>query len=567
MVSRPSRQLLIISFISLVIAFTVVILWPSHIAPNANLAIYSQNAYSLIFYVPSVLWIGIVGVGVLFVLLGIGKIKRLSPEFEFRCGLAILLVIFIVLYGLPNAIEPNPRFTDSWIHGTTAKAILTNGKLQPGDFSYQAYPSSFIFLSTLSLVTGAQLTSLLRFLPLIFIALFFTLLAVFAKRLLNDPMLALVFAFIYGLSTFNLSFHFSPEIFGWLMLFMVLIFLAIVAHENACNGIARENFLVLALLVASITITHPVTQFLLLLIFSSFSVLLVARGKFRKTKSVVVSLSVLMVVSFSTWATSFGWPDMVNILDAFKSALKTIFSNPNSSIAARPFQESYPYAVSLLLEYRQVLYVSVLLASIAGCYLFWKHERGRLDILLSLLVAAGIAAPVTFFGVLPLERAIRLAFIPLCVFAAYVVTRKKRVGGILLIILVFTIPVNFASLYYSEASKMTHDWEVSSAIFAGSNFHGTILSEYRETGVLEYYGNFSNIYNDYYLVGQRPDVFNFTFIENHGIQLVYFTQLTIQSFSSAGEILNETSFLESPSFSCIYSNGYSQFLLRGSVGK
>jgi hypothetical protein len=567
MVSRPSRQLLIILFISLLTAFTILILWPTHIAPNANLTIYSQNVYSLIFYVPPVLWIGIVGLGVLFVLLGLGKMKGLSPEFEFRCGLAILLVIFIVFYGLPNAIEPNPRFTDSWVHGTTAKAILTSGKLQLGDFSYQAYPSSFIFLSTLSLVTGAQLTLLLRFLPLMFIVLFFTLLVVFAKRLLNDPMLALVFAFIYGLSTFNLTFHFSPEIFGWLMLFIVLIFLATVAHENTSNGITRENFVVLALVVVSIAITHPVTQFLLLIIFLFFSVLLVARRTFWKTKSVVVSLSVLMVISFSAWATSFGWPDVVNILDAFKSAFKTIFSNPNSSIAARPFQESYPYVVSLLLEYRQVLYVSVLLAAIAGGYLFWKHERSRLDVLLSLLVAAGIAAPVTFLGVLPLERTIILAFIPLCVFAAYVVTRKKRVGGILLIILVFTIPVNFASLYYSEASKMTHDWEVSSAIFAGSNFHGTILSEYRETGVLEYYGNFSKIYNDYYLVGQRPDVFNFIFIENHGIQLVYLTQLTIESFSSTGKILNETSFLESPSFNCIYSNGYSQFLLRSSAGK
>jgi hypothetical protein len=213
------------------------------------------------------------------------------------------------------------------------------------------------------------------------------------------------------------------------------------------------------------------------------------------------------------------------------------------------------------------LYGVVVICSFIGGYLFWRKEKRNFNFLFALLVASILAAPLTLFGILPLERTIKLAFIPVSTLAAYLVTEKKKLGGILLVFLLVTFPVNFASYYWDEIGRSANpDWGVYSAKFIASNFHDVVLGEWKNTAIMEFYGNFSRIYNDYYLLGKRPDLFemyNYSFIEENGIGLVYITQLTTESAGEkSGQTLTLSNFLDNPFLDCAYSNDYSAVLIR-----
>ena len=195
-----------------------------------------------------------------------------------------------------------------------------------------------------------------------------------------------------------------------------------------------------------------------------------------------------------------------------------------------------------------------------GLFLIWKQRKTGKTFLLAILFAGLLEFPLTLFGILPLERAIQLAFIPLSVLIAYLVRTKKKVGITILVFLLLTIPINFAATYWNEPFIMTHNWEISSADFAANYYHGIVLADYKVTGIMNYYGDFSKVYNDYYAIGSPPDVFNQSFITNTGIQLVCITQLDVLNQALEGHNFN-SAFLENSTFNVVYSNWYSTILV------
>jgi len=568
-----SRRQIAISVLVFVLTLIAVLLAFLRVAPNSELVGYIPNVFNLAYYVPLILWVAIFALVALFLSIAFSNVTRLSGRLAYVSMFVLMLAILLVFYGFPNITEKNPRFVDSWVHGRTAKEIFDKGNLDLDEFAYQAYPSSFIFLSTLAIMSGIGLTELLTVIPLVFIALFFSFLTFLGRNLLKKPKLAIIFALIYGLSSFQLAFHFSPEIFGWLLFLLLLALMAKRINSNSGAVLSsRSMFVVLALLLIGITTSHPVTQFLTLLVMLSVTLLakMIWRSKF--TQHELVGLALLTIIMFSMWALSFGYLYFSSIVSSFVSAFRTVLSNLSYSIAAHPFQVYYPPGIAILDSYRQVLYVTVMLSSMVGAYFLWKHQRDTFSFVLTLLAVSLISAPLTLFGILPLERTIRLAFIPASLFLAYLITierhaRLAKVGASVLLFLLLTFPLNFASFYWNEISRnATLDWEVSSAKFIGFNSNGILLGEFKETAIQTYYGNFSLVYNDYYLVGNRPDIFNYTFIEEGRMNVIYITQLSVLRASWSGMNLSMELFLNSSFLDCVHSNGYSIVLVRNHLG-
>jgi hypothetical protein len=536
-----------------------------NVSPDAPLNSYVQSVFNLFYYVPATAWIFLFSLELLLLVAYWGYPKSLSPKAKSLVIFAICLLIFAFIYGLPHIVESNPRFVDSYIHGGTAKAISETGHLQPLNFSYQAYPSSFIFLSSLSTVSGIDITVWLRILPLILTLLFFFFLVSLVKELLGDTKIAVISAFIYGVTAYDLNFHFSPENFGWLLFFLFFILLARGVREyNSGAFRSRSFFAVFAIVTVAIATSHFVTQFM---ISAMILMLYVFGGRIWKTRATVLIPILVVVISFLAWASFFSMPYLASIFDGFKNAFIRVLSEPMSSIAAGPLQNYTPPGVAELLLFRRILYFVLVTLAFFGAYSFRKQNRRSFAFLFVLLIASLLPLPLSLVGTLPLERTIRLAFIPLSIFAAYLVIRHKKIGVLVLAFLLFTVPINFASLYYNEmGSNMTFNWEVNSAKFASSNFNGTILGSFKETGVLDFYGNFSKTFNDYHLLGRTPpDVFNFTYIQSNRIELVYITQLNVLGESTRGG-LDTTLMQNSSFFNSIYSDGYSYFLLRTQKG-
>jgi len=192
--------------------------------------------------------------------------------------------------------------------------------------------------------------------------------------------------------------------------------------------------------------------------------------------------------------------------------------------------------------------------------------KSSLIFLSSIIFVSILFTPLTVFGILPLERSIKLAFIPISASSAYLIIKKKKIGIALLSLLLFTFPINSASYSWNEAGRfITHDWEITSAQYLASHFAGVLLADYKETPILNFYGNFDKTYNDFYLIGKRPDIFNPTFIKEQNIKIIQITQITILRENWAKRNLDINHFLNSPSFNCIYSNEYSTTLSNNNV--
>jgi hypothetical protein len=109
---------------------------------------------------------------------------------------------------------------------------------------------------------------------------------------------------------------------------------------------------------------------------------------------------------------------------------------------------------------------------------------------------------------------------------------------------------------------MYYDWEVDSGLFLSQNFEGNIAGDFPSTSVFSFYGDYNRIYNDYYLVGYRPNIFNITYIEEHLIDVIYINQINMLREEWRGRSENIYYLLESREFNRVYSNYYSTLLYK-----
>jgi hypothetical protein len=548
------------------LVFSFVVLFSAYltrIAPAVDLSSYSPSVFNLFFYVPAGLWIGILGLCGLFIYLFINP-KGLSPNFANAFMFLIMLLVLGIFFGLPYAVENNPRFVDSWVHGSTAKNVFETHFLNPQRQNlYLSYPLSFTFLSVLSYFSALDLTVLLRFLPLGLVLMFISSLTVFFNKLLNDFRLSVVAVFVFALTTFYFAFHFSPEIFGWLFFLLFFAFLAKAMHlSHSGKAISKSDSIIIMFLIVAIALTHPVTQFTVLIILTT---LVVLGSVFWKVRYVSSNFLLFAAIVFVAWATYFGFLYFQIIIQGFENAFRTIILSPSASIASRALTSYTPPAVEGLSWFRRLLYAFTLLLGVFGGFFFFRRKSHSFRFMLGFLITGLLMLPFTLVGILPLERPIKIVFLPLSLFVAFLISDKKKLGVLLLAFVLLTVPINFASVYWNEASTMTHDWEVNSAQFVSGNFHGNLLGEFKEVSIMEYYGNFNAIFDDYSLYGERPNVFNITFIEQVHIEVVYITQLTLERATGIGIDVDLDAFRNSTNFNCVHSNGYSSVFFRKDV--
>ena len=262
---KISTRSILISYFLFFFILTIVSFLITQIVPIGPFYVYNTTIFNLFFYMPPTIWAAIFGMGGLLIFLVFHDFKGLSTRFIYGLMLLSVLVIFAVFYGLPYLMEPNPRDGDSWYHGGTANALLSTGHFNLNEFGYQAYPSSFLVLSSLSLVSDVDIPSLLHFLPMALVMVFFVVLFVAINEISKNPKVAIVSVFVYGLSTYYLHFLFAPSLFGWILLFLLIAILAIEAQESSefklVSNKLKSFTIVILLLIIGIATTHPVTQF------------------------------------------------------------------------------------------------------------------------------------------------------------------------------------------------------------------------------------------------------------------------------------------------------------------
>jgi len=520
------------------------------LTPTMPLNIYDFNSFALFYLVPTIVWVCSICFGVMLIALLKVDYFRSKQYSYYIFPLIIILLLF--LYGIPHLVEQNPRFVDSWVHGRSANKVVEYGELNLNEAFYQSYPSSFLFMSLFSLVTSFDIVVLLSYMPVFFIILYFSVAYMLFNNLLKDKYQSYMALLFFGVATISLNFHFSPEIYGTILFFILMNFL--VGEEHNDLKIGYLNFVYLFVLFAfGITTSHHVTQFIVMIIWGTYYVI----TRDDKTR---IQLLIIFIL-FVTWNLINNLSYTYSIFESFIAAFYTILNDMFSSIVAQPISESTPADIYLLSLFKRAFYVVIPILGAAGGFFYYRDKKPLVRVFFSILVSSVVSVPLTIFGILPLERPIRLAFIPLTMLSAYFVSRYKRIGSLILVIFVLTIPLNFASMYWNEPFKMYYDWEVESGQFIADNFDGVLTGDFSSTSVLNYYGDFDAIYNDYYLVGYRPDIYNYTHIVDNDVELIYLHQIIMLKEEWRGRSENYEFLLGSDSFNRVYSSYYSNVLV------
>jgi hypothetical protein len=522
--------------------------------PSGVSNVYSLQTFNLFYSVSWLAWIAVFGFGAILIVLLMRDFEGLSQRFTSSVMIFALLMIFLIFFGLPYLVEPLPRYWDAWIHGSAVQSLIDTGHLSSADFNYLNYPAAFLFVSTIGIITSLDTTTLLHAFPIAISLIFFFFMIYSFREITGNIKATIISTLIYGLSTYYLVFCFAPAIFGWILFFLFIALFAKQAQMSAIPSKSRSFFIIILFILFSIGMSHPVTQvFTLLATFFLF----LFRKRIWQHGKLTLSLVLLTATIFACWAMFFGLVYYSGILNSFNALFNAVISDLSQSYAVSVFSTILPDQIAGLILYRRALYVFVPITALIGFILFRKTAKSKSAFLIALLFSGVFLAIATILGALPVERSIELAFIPLSVFSALFIVKYKKVGTALLIFLVATIPINFASYYWDEPFPMTHSWEVSSAQFISQNFNGSVLSDYKESLIMTYNGGkFAGVYTEAYY-----DLYNVTFILTNNIQAVYLSDLATlkYSYSIGGDI--SSNFSSSLNFDCVYSDSYSTVLV------
>ncbi len=550
---RLTRKLLLsyLLFFSIIAAISFLLSTP----PSGASETYSFTAFDLFFSVSWLTWLAVFGFGGILVLLLMKRFDELSERLIFGAMIFALLMIFLMFFALPYAIEPLPRYWDTWIHGSGVQSIISYSHLTSADFNYLNYPASFLLMSSISLISGIDTTSLVYFFPFIIITLFFLFMIFAFRELTGNARAAIIATLIYGLSTYYLLFCFSPAIFGWLLFFLFIALFAKQAQAEKLESKSRIFFVVIIFILFAIGMTHPVTQAFTLLV-TVF--LFIFRKRIWQRGRVTLSLILLTAVIFAGWAIFFGLVYYSGVINSFRALFNAVISDLSQSYAVTVFSTSLPTEISNLILFRRMLYIFVPATAFFGLIFFRKIAKQKSFFLLALLFSGVFLAAATLYGALPVERSIQLSFIPLSALSAFLLLKYKKVGTALLVFLIATIPINFASYYWDEPFPMTHSWELSGGQFITQNFNGTLACDYKEYLIMKYYnGAASGILTE---TAYGSDIYNATYLSSNDIELVYVNPLGLLKTSYAFGQSN-SSFIQSLNYDCIYSDSYSMILI------
>jgi hypothetical protein len=324
------------------------------VTSNQSFTVYNSEVSNLLYYMPATFWIALFGFGGLFLFLLIkGSKSKLSYAIMFLC----ILMILEMFFGYPYLIEPNARFIDSYVHGQVSRAINVNGHLTSA-FNYEGYPISFIFVSVLTQLSGVSLDFWLHILPVLFVLGFFIFLAYSVLSLTKRPDIAIVATLIYGLSTYFLPFHFSPQLCCWLLFFALIGLLAQDIQSDSAVSFwsARSLVVVLLLIFLAIGITHPGTEFVVVLVLFFF---IVFHKQIWRRPKVTLGIFLFVVILYAAWAFFFASSYYLYVIKSFKGAFESVLSDFSNSVVNIPFVAKYPLEVTIMRIKGRFLYVLV----------------------------------------------------------------------------------------------------------------------------------------------------------------------------------------------------------------
>jgi hypothetical protein len=388
-------------------------------------------------------------------------------------GVAALIV---ALHGLPGMLEPNPRFSVSWIHTGFSRQIAEHGTLLTNldaRFSWAGFFSGSAFLQRLS--GNESVLWLVRYAPLFYNGCSVLLVALIARRLRSTEVQAGVAATFFCVLNWIAQDYFAPQATAFLLYLTVLLLLLTAFPSNPAKmpkwmarilrpapdlsvaPAGRRPVVVLAgccTIVVAMVISHQLTPAFLM----SVTLLLVLSRTVR-----VWAFPIFCAVVFLAWVSYGADAYWFGHLDTLTGSVGQVSNIVGQNVGRRA--QSTNTQRTIVVGSR----IAIALAgwSAAGISLIRQWWRRRTPIaLLAMLVA-----PFPMLALQPYggEMALRVFLFTLppvaILIAQLLVPRTFRVGGRRLlpvgIALALLVPVFILSRFGNEAFESFTDADVA----------------------------------------------------------------------------------------------------------
>ncbi len=354
--------------ISLVISSALFLI----IAPTS--IVQYNTPFEYINSLPFYYWIGLA-----LIISNILFVTYFNKQYEpFNISLVISLGLYIV--GLPVLVSENPRFHDTYLHGSEAFSIISNGYTE-GTYP-DGYPLSFILLANSLIISNIPNLTFFKLFELL-ILLSATLLLYYIARHFT-PRYALLAPFAFLGSNWVDKGYFSPQAFA--LILYITFFLSFYSYYKS----KRINWLFITILTSILIIfTNPTNSFILLM---NCIIIIATIYTFRYRYHEITNIAILIVVISLGW-NLYNAEYYVLKAEAFGEELVSSFGILGKVKLTPAPTEGY----DLVNQLRNIISIGVVSTGLLFVLYLFRSKRLDLLIISSILLSTTLFLLITAF--------------------------------------------------------------------------------------------------------------------------------------------------------------------------
>jgi hypothetical protein len=329
-----------------------------------------------------------------------------------------LITMGIFLWNTNILMMPNPRTYDGYWHYSVSQFIIDNHKFGTSELAsyskfYLNYPFTGIFGAEFSLITGVDGLTFIYFFPLFFTAMITLFLfacsrLIFKKSLFTSAVVVLVF-FIGNAS---MQTHFSPQAVG--LIWYGFIFYLVFKYFESPEFVVKITIILMLFIPV---ITHPLTSFVVGIVFLSILV----HNYLLKEKMVSKSLVLIFFIFFISWQIYWAVFSSTAFLEYLSRTLDQIFTEGLLETGSTEFIIRTETYSTTFLAFRTAIHGIFICLSILGLIFLWKLNKMEWGIIVSFMLGPFFYFIYTYFSVQSFlyERAIMFIYFPLSITVGY----------------------------------------------------------------------------------------------------------------------------------------------------
>lgn len=408
-------------------------------------------SFGLASKLPPAYWLGLAMLG------GLWYLGRQSKYFLS----ASFVLTLLYLYAAPAIIRVPVWISNSYYPFGESKLISQTGHV---DFrsgttlvSYLSWPGFLYFASQFTIVTGIPDYLLLKYFPLILVALYGLFLILIQRTKIGSPLAILGGALLLG-GFFIRQQYYGPQAMSYVLFMMGILIVSWLFFENRAHK--RTLAALLLFLFAATTFMHPLSS--LMLLVTMVSLYLTYRLFLKKPSETVL---VLCVVSGVIWlgyqayfASGFFNLMVQHLTDLVLGASRpNVFSATSRVIGSRAMELNFLASYAIVGAFGVVALVSMLLILRKT----WRHgvartkEQEYLVFNVVLVVMLAIFAFTGEYGTTEAyQRAFFFALVPLSFLCVSLLKNRTRLLVVLVVAAIFlNIPAQYGGDTYRLATE------------------------------------------------------------------------------------------------------------------